>query len=217
MSQSNAENVLRDMVTLYASMNSYLDSGYVTRQLVETGLVHRISFSTLYQKPSFFRFTFFRPHGHPPLSHIVTQHVAGYDGREGYSLLKEHNEAQARVSIKSLSSAVARATGISAGSAHTIGRLLLPEVGGLSILDLVSPRLEEETDIDGITCYSITAQHPKGGERELWIEKDTLLLRKVINLETTARTEEVRENIRINEPIESGLFAAQSAGDRKEK
>jgi hypothetical protein len=68
--------------------------------------------------------------------------------------------------------------------------------------------LNEDTHIDGITCYSISAQHPRGDGRELWIEKDTLLLRKVIGTRQTAMSEEIRENIRVNDPLEVGQFAA---------
>jgi hypothetical protein len=104
--------------------------------------------------------------------------------------------------------AVSDATGISGGSAHTIARLLFPQVGGVSILDLLNPRFGDETDIGGTACYSITAQLPKGGERELLIEKGALLLRKVIGLREAARSEGIRKNICVNEALETKLFAA---------
>jgi hypothetical protein len=204
----DAQDVLREVVALYASLSSYVDTGHVTIRFVESGLLSRTTFSTLYQKPSLFRFTFFRPHPHPPLSHIVTEHAAGFDGSEGYFLTKRGEDAQASRSIRNLSLAIAGATGVSSGSAHTIGRLLLPEVQGSSILDWLDPRFNDDTEIDGKACYSIVAQHPKDSERELWVEKDTLLLRKVTGLRETSRSEETRENISVNEPIELDLFAA---------
>ena len=76
------------------------------------------------------------------------------------------------------------------------------------MLDLLNPRSNPDTDIDGASCYSITAEHPKDAQRELWIEKNTLLLRKVIGLRKTARSEEVRQNIHVNETLDSRLFAA---------
>jgi len=91
---------------------------------------------------------------------------------------------------------------------HTIGRLLLPETEGVAVFDLIDPQLREETGIDGVEYYSIAARHPKGDDRELWIEKDTLLLRRVICSRETARAEEVREGIRVNVPLEQALFAA---------
>jgi hypothetical protein len=62
--------------------------------------------------------------------------------------------------------------------------------------------------MDGTACYSIAAQLPKGGQQELWIEKSSMLLRKVIGLRETARSEEVRENIQVNEILDHRLFAA---------
>jgi hypothetical protein len=204
----DAVDVLRNMVSLYAAFDSYRDTGFVTATISKSGVVHRTAFSTLYKQPSLFRFTFFRPHPHPPLAHIMTEHAAGFDGIEGYILRKRPEDLRAVRTVTSLELAIAGATGISSGSAHTIGRLLLPNVEGLSVLGLINPRFNPDLDIEGIVCYSITAQLPKAGERELWIEKDTLLLRKVIGLRQTARSEEVRENIQVNETLESRLFAA---------
>jgi hypothetical protein len=195
----DAEDILHGMIALYASLTAYVDTGHVMTQLKGTGLMHRIPFSTLYQKPSLFRFTFFKPHAHPPLAHLVTQYVAGFDGMEGYILRKGPDDAQPDKSTKTLGLAVAGVTGISSGAAHTIGRLLLPQVTGLSIADLLNPRLNDEARIEDTVCYSISALLPKGGEREMWIEKDTLLLRRVISLRETARCEEMRENISVND------------------
>ncbi|HEY1899114.1 MAG TPA: hypothetical protein VGG49_04890 [Steroidobacteraceae bacterium] len=138
----------------------------------------------------------------------MSEHTAGFDGTEGYILKKGPRDICAVKCVTSLSSAIAGATGISKGSAHTIGRLLLPDVEGLSVLDLMNPRFNPPAVIDGAICYSITAQLPKGGERELWIEQDTFLLRKSIELRETVRSEEVRENLHVNEALEGRLFAA---------
>ncbi len=110
-------------------------------------------------------------------------------------------------SIASLRSVVAGATGISSGSAHTIGQLLLPEIGGRSIMDLHEPQFDNDTSIDGVACHCITGQRPKGRAQEIWIEKETLLLRKVISWDQTSRSVQVRENIRVNEEMASTFFA----------
>ncbi len=199
----DAGTVLRRMVARYASLTSYVDTGEVRTRLATSGAVYRVRFSTLYQKPSFFRFSFFRPHPHPPLGHLVTEHVVGCDGHHAYSLVRRHDGAPAERSDQALGAAVARATGISSGSAHTIGRLLLPEVGGLSILDLRDPKLNPDVELDGVACYSVTARSARGGARELWIEKERLLLRRI----TGARSEELRENIQVDEALGENLFA----------
>jgi hypothetical protein len=204
----DAGEVLRGMVELYASLTSYSDTGHVKTKTMASGVLHRKWFSTLYQKPSSFRFTFFCPHPYPQLGHIVTQHVVGFDGSEGYRLTKGPDDVPPRKIRTSLPLTIAGATGISSGAAHTIGRLLLPQVGGLSILDLLDPRFNDETAIDGTDCHSIFARFPQGGGWELWIEKDTLLLRKVIGMRESGGAEEVRENICVNEALEAKLFAA---------
>jgi hypothetical protein len=204
----NAADLLSNMVRLYAAFDSYIDTGYVTTTIAESGLVHRRPFSTLYRKPRLFRFAFYSPHPFPPLAQIMTEHVVGFDGIEGYRFRKGSEDQNGIKMATSLNLAVAGASGISSGSAHTIGKLLFPDIEGRSVLELVSPRCNAETEIDGTVCHSITAVSLKGGEQEFWIEKDTLLLRKVIRVSQTARSEEVRENIQVNEALEDRLFGA---------
>lgn len=205
----DASDVLRAAVERYAALGSYSDTGEVTTRIAATGTVHRITFSTLYQRPSFFRFTFFEPHPHPPLGHLVTEHTVGHDGTVGYSVAKTPNATVARKAPISLEAAIARATGISSGSAHTIGRLLLPEVRGLGLLDLVDARQGDDVIIDGKSCYSVTARTPKGtGQQELWIETDSYLLRRRITRSEQSESVEVRENISIDSPQPNSLFAA---------
>jgi hypothetical protein len=203
-----AAELLRHMASQYAAFTSYRDTGYVLSTFSENGVVYRMSLSTLYQQPNHFRFTFFRPHPHPPLAHIVTEHTIGFDGTEGYALKKGPKDIRAIKTVMPLRQGIAGATGISSGSAHTIGRLLLRDVGGVSVLDLRNPHFNSPTNRDGADCYSISTELPKGGERELWIEKDTLCLRKVVGFGESVRSEEVRENIHVNESLPNHLFVA---------
>ncbi len=208
---SEAYKLLEGVVRTYASMTSYADKGTVSLRRNENDPVLRVEFSTVFRRPSFFRFEFSRPHPYPPLRHIVSRHAVGFDGAAVYSVTKRHEEASKVEAKESLCMAVAGATGISSGSAHTIGRLLLDEVTGLSILDLVDARLNDDAVINGIVCHSISAHHPKGGEREYWVEKDTLLIRKNVR-HGNVPSEEVRENIRVNQALDDGLFAAEFTG-----
>ena len=79
----------------------------------------------------------------------------------------------------------------------------------MSLLDSLNPCFNDETEIDGAVCHSITAEFPRGGERELWIEKTHAFAAKGdFASGETARSEEVRENICVNEVLERKLFAA---------
>jgi hypothetical protein len=139
----------------------------------------------------------------------VTEHVAGHDGTSGYSVERRPDGSIRRQSPISIESAVAGATGISKGSARTIGRLLLPEVQGLSMLVLLDIEQGEDVLDSGTSCYSILAREPRGErQQELWIEKNSYLLRKRIIRSDRGESVEVRENINIDSPQPNSLFAA---------
>jgi hypothetical protein len=123
--------------------------------------------------------------------------MRGYDG-------KVKTESVARLGL-----AVAGAAGISGGAARTIGRLLLPHLDGQPMVDLLGAEFNEETAIDGVACYSIAAKLPaRASDYEIWIETDTLLLRKLISKYEASKWQETRTAIRINEPMDTTLFAA---------
>jgi hypothetical protein len=206
MPATTAQELLREVVARYAAMSSYMDSG-VVRQWFKAGEApHETQFSTSFKKPAFFRFEFSSPHPFAPLRHIITRHVVGSDGKTAYSLTKEHEATPHLETEESLSMAVAGATGISVGAAHTIGRLLLPEVGGVSLLDLIHARFKEETEVDSVSCYCISARHPKGPELELWVETDTLVIRKLIKDYGEVPTEEFRQNISVDQQVDVSVF-----------
>ncbi len=80
------------------------------------------------------------------------------------------------------------------------------EVGGLSLLDLIDARLHADTTIGPTACYCVTGRSPKGAERELWVEKERPLLRRVRRLGGEFPSEEVRDNIQVNIPLAAELF-----------
>jgi outer membrane lipoprotein-sorting protein len=204
-----AEDLLQDVVNQYASMTSYSDSGAVHMKIAGSEDLYSQTFTTMFKRPAFFRFEFSRPHPYEKLRHVVKRYVVGFDGKAAYFVTKRHDAPPTREERSNLELAVAGATGVSSGSVHTIARLLLPEVYGLSLLDSTDVRFNSERAVDGVACYSVTAQHPKiGGAREIWIEKDSLLLRKVIRAFSKTPCEEMRKQIRVDELLRDRLFEA---------
>jgi hypothetical protein len=204
----DAQDVLNNVVRNYAALRSYSDVGEVI--LKNPNFVMRTPFSTYYKAPSLFRFDFKVPHPHPPLSHVMTQHSVGFDGTKAYQIRRAYKGNVENETVDRIGLAIAGAAGISGGAAHTIGRLLLKGTEGLSISELVGAQFNEDTAIDGAVCYSIAAKYRDfSGKYELWIEKDTLLLRKYLSGHETSRFEETRTSIRIDEPIETAMFAAE--------
>jgi hypothetical protein len=208
----DAKGLLESVVHRYASLSSYEDTGTVTRY--DGGeSPYRIDFMNVYKSPSMFRFAFAVPHPYPPLHDIVTHYVLGSDGSAAYFRMKRQDQPERVEAPQSVSLAIAKGTGISSGAAHTISRLLLPDVTGLSILDLVDAQSAEDATIADVKCFSVTAQHPRGGEWQLWIEKETSLIRKMTvrhDPDSESYSEELHENIRINGPIDDRQFSAEA-------
>jgi len=72
--------------------------------------------------------------------------------------------------------AIAGATGVSGGSAHTIPSLLIPKVGGKLITHINNPKLlDDNKDENGIVCYLIKSD----SNETLWIQKETFLISKI--------------------------------------
>src|SRR5258708_13272510 len=86
---------------------------------------------------------------------MVIAHVCGCDSKGAYSLMSAYGELPHIKDETTLAMAVAGATGISAGSAHTIGALLIPEVGGFQLQDLENLSVVREEAVEGVRCIVI--------------------------------------------------------------
>ena len=207
----HAKALLEGVAARYASLTSYSDCGSVNTQLIDNDRMFTTIFSTWYKKPSLYRFEFERPYPYWPLQNITTRNAVVFDGRTAYISEQTGTDAPQTECAESFSLAIAAATGVSAGSAHSIGRLLIPAIGGLSILDLVDLRQDIDTVIDGVSCYAVAARYPKCAtpEMEFAIEKVTLLIRRIRTTLSGASgfsATELRHDIRVNEPIDDVMF-----------
>jgi hypothetical protein len=204
--EQDPKALLQRVAQAYSAMKSYQDNGRVA--LVNgDDPSFQIDFATLYKSPSLFRFEFSRPHPYAPLRHVVSKYVVGFDGSVAYSQNERYQEAPRLETRSDLQTAIAGATGISSGSAHSISCLLLPEVSGFSILDLVDVRMDEATQIDGIPCYRVLGNSPRGGAWDYTIETDSLLIRRIRTKFGEYPNEEYRENILVDRPLDHRLFA----------
>ena len=205
----SARELLERATALYASMDSYSDAGSVDQHLIPDQTVLRTDFSTLYARPNLFRFECSRRHPYPPLRHLVTRHVVGFDGFGAYALRQEYDMPPTLQTRRDLSHAVSNVTGASAGSAHNIARLL-SQVQGLSIHDLVAPRLVDDELVGEVPCHCVCAALPAGGERILCFDRNTLLLRRVRTRRGNISVVETHRAILVNMPIDEALFDVDS-------
>lgn len=194
----------------YARMETYADEGVARVRLSEDTPPVELTFETSYAAPSLLRFAFTSHHPSPPLRHVTTHHVVGHDGTRSYSWSREHDGSVELWTVDSLSLAVAGATGISHGTAHTISRLLLPEVGGFGLTDLQAPTVVGEEGFDDVPCLRIAGLGSSGGRRELLVERESLLLRAVFTRVASMPCEELRRRIRVNRGVEADRFAVPS-------
>jgi hypothetical protein len=78
-----------------------------------------------------------------------------------------------------LNLATARATGVTAGTAHTIPALLLPgEITGFTLDRLGELRRLPDAVLDGVICYRIVGEH-RGQAITLWVNRRTFLLLRI--------------------------------------
>ena len=207
----HAKVLLEEVAARYASITSYSDCGAVETHFIDNDRIFTTMFSTLYKNPLFYRFEFERPHPYPPLQNIITRNAVVFDGSTAYTWKQTGTEAPQTEFAENFSLAIAAATGVSSGSAHRIGRLLIPAIGGYSILDLVDLRQGMDTVVDDTPCYSVAARYPKSAtpDLEFVIEKDTLLIRRIKTLGGASgfSATELRRSIRVDEPIDDAMFS----------
>src|ERR1700687_281976 len=205
--RANADTVIAEVVRKYAELYSYQDEGIVLQALGERDKPLETRFPTHFRRPGLFRFAFASPHPYPPLAHIISAHVYGSDKVGAYCWTKPYEEPAQLESAEDVSMAIAGATGISGVSAHTIGSLLMQEVGGFGLGRISHSSFLGEEIFEGANCIIIGAPHPAGGELSLWIERDTLTLRKLRSkLGAFPPRDEISRSISIDQDIYYSVF-----------
>lgn len=199
----SAKECLDAIVARYRSLQSYADEGVV--RLVAADADDICRFETRFVQPDKFRFRFEKPHPYPPLRHIIITTTIGTDGKTSYiKVVPPSGEPRLDI-VEDIGMAVACATGISRGSAYTIGHLLFDTAAATAFSGWLRPRFRRSRSIDGVLCQRISGIHPQLGPYTLWFGAEDLLLRKLVHHRT--RTEEVRRSITSNVAIGEEVFA----------
>jgi len=186
--------ILARVADVYANCASYRDEGKVVSSFEE------ISFSTLFERPSRFRFEYTRIG--PRSDRYVIWRTAPGDAQSWWTIRTDSPN-------QSMNMAIASATGVSAASSHHIPRLLMPdEVGGFSFAGdkWVDVTNADEESVNGRTCYKLTGHYPLSPTTPLtlWVDKETFLIRKVVSNGAT-----VTYSPQLNVPIDQSTFQFQ--------
>lgn len=175
-SDPSAEDVLAIVAETYGNCSSYIDSGTAT--LTTTYKNGRESKTRCKFKTSYIRGKKFR------FAYRLNVFDLGYGG----PVVLIHDDQATKVKLEgkdefevqeSLGAAVARLTGVSVGTAHTVPSLLMPkEIGGRKILSLrdITPLKTEK--VAQKSCYKIEGSI-HGSKIVMWIDKSTYLLAKI--------------------------------------
>jgi outer membrane lipoprotein-sorting protein len=182
------ETILLRMARVYRTCRSYRDSGEVrtTLRIGEGRAGSDRPFHTAFVRPDRFRFQF----TDPGLGERSSAYIVWTDGT------KVRSWWDAKPGVRrpeSLQAALAVAAGISGGSSTRVPGLLLPGSVGEGPLVIAAERSQDSTD-RGVPCFRIRGKSQKtpytltmGAQTltvqdeniTLWIDRATLLLRKV--------------------------------------
>ena len=203
----DAATILRQSAAAYAALHSYSDVGVVEKDLGDVG------FDTAFVRPDRFRFAWKSGHPFILLRFETITAIVRADGPRVTTWRLVRHEAPEIRSDRSLSSAVAGATGVSAGSAHTIATLLMPRLWddsdfGGSVLDLSSPRLLADETVDHVPCHHLGGLSRRGDPIELWLGVEDHLLRRFDTTHGDFHTSEIHRDVRVDAAIAPETFAA---------
>ena len=199
----NARAFVEASVQTYRELRSYSDCGKSHRPHCRRSRL--CEFRTDYRADGNFRFEFETAHPYRKLKHLKARVVVGASDTKPYFFDVSYSGKQTVEEPESLDLALAGATGISSGTAHTIGALLFSEVGGFTLLDLRRMRFRRSRVIDGVECTAVSGLHPRGGRVTAWFGSKDLLLRRLVRVKF--RSEELRTSIRVNHKLETELFS----------
>jgi outer membrane lipoprotein-sorting protein len=181
-----AKQILERMAKTYAELKSYRDSGLVKTVFIWTGGKRTVEkpFTTAFVRPDHFRFEFKGRTG-------VNQECFEYEEKEGdnqeyrYIVWRKGKEVQTWWDVtpgiekpESLSSGLARATGVSSSSAHTVPALLLPDEVGRLFKHMTEAKRIEDAKLGNVECFRIEGKYA-GRPRTLWVDKKAFLVRRI--------------------------------------
>lgn len=195
MPYSSGRELLLHVIARYRALDSYADTGQVADPTKPRSAP--LVFATALRRPDF-KFSFSSPHPYRPLRHLVSRTQIGVREGQVYFRDQSYSDSSKLEQEESLLMAVAGATGISRGSAHTIWSLLFGDEGRDFFSSLTRPRLRKFSNFDGVRCHRLVAQHRGFRRVEFHIGVDDLLLRALMTRHGRYTNLELRTDIKLS-------------------
>jgi outer membrane lipoprotein-sorting protein len=201
---TDATSILNDMFRVYSRLGSYQDEGILitTNDEPTGGSIEKIPFKTFFKRPNLFRFEWTEF----TITKLGRTYMVWFNGKEAFT----YWEPDRYEKEKSLSLAVAGATGVSSMTVNTVSSMLLrDELGNSTLKRLTEVSLAGEELFEGVPCYRIKAT--ESDERiELWVGKNDFLLRKLRREkkqgDVLSINEETRRKIQVDQSIPEIVF-----------
>lgn len=174
MAEDVAE-ILAQVGRTYGELNSYSDRGYVlSKKHPDEPFEKDKTFTTYFRRPNYFRFewTYCDQFAHFK-SKANTPSILWSDGKNVYLNFSFSGKVE---QVKSLRMAIAGATGVSGGTAHTISALLMKEVGGRTIIDDANLNILSEQLVSDELCYLLGGNKK---EEQYYISKSQKTVLKI--------------------------------------
>ena len=203
-----AQDILHATHAKYATMRSYQDRGVVLTKFPSEPEADETAFATFFRRPDRFRFDWTTHHPYSGLRHLRTHRVIWSDGTGAFLYSDRDGAIEPQESLRM---AIAGATGVSSGAAHTVSPLLMSDVGGFTLSQLQRLTLQDG-ECDGAQCHRIGGYHPTGEFYEVFVDIQDLLIRRVSEPDCDGvASDELRRDIRVDEPIDEQTFQFRPA------
>jgi outer membrane lipoprotein-sorting protein len=169
-----AEQLLDRMSKAYANCKSYRDSGVVKTVFIQANGKRTVNkpFETAFVRPDRFRFEYRARKGdEEDYRHLIWSNgkdvLTWWDIRPGIE------------KPTSLGMALAAATGVSSGSAHTIPALLMPDrFPGRGLTSMTELKRREDAKHFNLDCFRVEGTFANNTQT-LWLDKETFLIRRI--------------------------------------
>ncbi len=199
-----AQSIVEKMAVAYANASSYQDTGVIEHLKGDGASQHEtvIKFRTYFARPHFFRFEW---RDRDIVRSEERLSVVWNDGQQTFGYYSWDDPAVKKKDNIDLG--IAGATGVSRGSAHTVPVLLMGEVGGFRLTQLINLSMLGEEEYEGEDCYIVRGYHPHNFPIDMWISKQDFLLRKVKRPNDNGSYDlEIRRDVKLDVRIPPEFF-----------
>lgn len=200
-SKLDGKQIVQKMAAQYVNAKSYQDTGVVhSISGSEKPVIKEINhFKTFFVRPKLFRFEW----NDLESSGGKAWYIVWSDAKAVFS----YSDLMGFEREEDLGMAIAGATGISRGAAHSVPVLLMPDESGFRLTEMDRITLLREEPFEGEECFIVRGFHPFGFPIDMWISKRDFLIRKHREHKDDGTfDEEIRRDIKINHEIPLATF-----------